>query len=79
MAQRRLAQRPDLAAVTELVRELDDVGHAAEVLEQPNGSAEGLARQVVDRGLAVIEPPVGDVGEDLRIGITNRLFGAVGM
>ena len=37
---RRLAQGADLAAVTELVAELDDVGHATEVFQQPNRSPE---------------------------------------
>ena len=39
--------------------------HAAEVLAQADGPAERLARQVVDRGLAVVEVAVGDAAQEL--------------
>ena len=64
-ARRRLAQRPDLAVVAEVVAELDDVRHAAEVLQQPDRPTERLAGEVVDRRAAVVELLVGDVLEHL--------------
>ena len=60
-----IAQRADPPAVAEVVRELDDLRHAAEVLGQADRSPEGLPRQVVDGHLAVVEHRVGNVLEVL--------------
>ena len=61
----RLAQGKDLAAVAELVAELDDLGDTAEVLDQPDNAAEGLAGQIVHGRLAVVELLVRDPVEEL--------------
>src|SRR5262249_19679853 len=61
----RLAQGKDLPAIAELVAELDDLGDAAEVLDQPDDAPERLAGQAVDRRLAIVELLVRDPVEEL--------------
>ena len=53
----RLASRKrlDVAVIGKLVAELNDLGDAAEVLDQSDGAPEGLSREVIDRSLAVVE------------------------
>src|SRR5213594_155888 len=61
----RLAQGQDLSAIAELIAELDDLGDTAEVLDQPDDAPEGLAGQIVDGRLAVVELLVRDPVQEL--------------
>src|SRR5262249_55995484 len=61
----RFAQRQDLPAIAELVAELDDIRDTAEVLDEPDDPPEGLAGQIVDGRLAIVELLVRDTVQEL--------------
>src|SRR5712692_10614769 len=61
-----IAQRLDAVIIGNQVAELDDFGHTAEMLDQASSAAEGLAREIVNGNLAIVEIGIGDSGEVLE-------------
>src|SRR3989442_13083051 len=61
-----VAQRLDAVIVGNQVAELDDFRDAAEMFDEASGAAEGLAGEIVDGNLAIVEIGIGDSGEVLE-------------
>src|SRR5260370_3994181 len=61
-----IAQRLDAVIVGNQIAELDDFWDAAEVFYEASGAAKGLAREVVDRNLTIVEIGIGNSGEVLE-------------
>src|SRR5882672_7226556 len=66
-----VAQRFDAPIVGNHVAELHDLRNATEMLDKAGGAAEGLAREIVDGDLAVIEIGIGDARKVLEDEILN--------
>src|SRR5260370_33582593 len=61
-----VTQRLDAVIVGNQVAELDDFRHAAEMFDQASSAAKGLAVEVVNRNLAIVEIGIGDSREVLE-------------
>src|SRR5436853_158722 len=61
-----IAQRLDAVIVRNQVAELDDFRNATEMFDQASGAPEGLAREVVDGNLTIVEIGIGDSREVLE-------------
>src|SRR5258708_33476924 len=66
-----VAQRFDAPIVGNHVAELDDFRDTTEMLDKGRGGAKGLAREIVDGDLTVIEIGIGDTREVLEDKILN--------
>src|SRR5258708_7162001 len=61
-----IAQRFDAVIVGNQIAELDDFRDAAEMFDQASSATKGLAREIVDRNLAIVEIGIGDSREVLE-------------
>ena len=61
-----VAQRLDAVIVGNQVAELDDFRDAAEMFDEASGAAEGLAGEIVDGNLTIVEIGIGDSGKVLE-------------
>src|SRR5712692_3026717 len=61
-----VAQRLDAVIVGNQVAELDDFRDAAEMFDEASGAAEGLAGEIIDRNLTIVEIGIGDSLEVLE-------------
>src|SRR6266478_3244398 len=61
-----IAQRLDAVIIGDQIAKLDDLGHAAEMFDQASSAAKGLAREIVNGNLAIVEIGIGDSGEVLE-------------
>src|ERR1700722_5521230 len=66
-----ITQRLDALIVGNHVAELDDFRHAPEMLNEAGSAPEGLAREVINGDLAVVEVGIGNPGEVLEDEILN--------
>src|SRR5712664_422403 len=61
-----VAQGLNAVIVGDQVAELDDFLHATEMCDETSGAAEGLAREVIDGNLTIVEIGIGDSREVLE-------------
>src|SRR6266699_4042596 len=61
-----IAQRLDAVIVRNQVAELDDFRNATEMFDEASGAPEGLAREIVNGNLAIVEIGIGDSREVLE-------------
>src|SRR5258708_7547359 len=61
-----IAQRLDAVIVGNQIAELDDFRDATEMFDEASSAAKGLAREIVDRNLAIVEIGIGDSREVLE-------------
>src|SRR6266568_138340 len=66
-----IAQRLDAPIIRDHVAELNYLRHTPEMLDEAGGAAKGLARQVVDGDLTVVQIGVGDAGQVLEDEVLN--------
>src|SRR6266849_791883 len=66
-----VAQRFDAPIVGDHVAELDDFRDTAEMLDKAGGAAKGLAREIVDGDLTIIEIGIGNTRKVLEDEILN--------
>src|SRR6266446_1854787 len=66
-----VAQRFDAPIVGNHVAELDDFRDTTEMLDKASGAAEGLAREIVDGDLTVVEIGIGDTRKVLEDEVLN--------